>query len=80
MTTKDAIKLAWMNSAEFRNSVYRINQTAKMGDPAVCQIFSTAPGETFYYGYDGVSIVKGKHSLKRAAYLLKSEQALICWR
>lgn len=39
--------------------------------------FSVSPGESFYYGFDGVDLHKGKHTKKRTSILTERDDVLI---
>ncbi len=85
MTFRQAYRYAMDHSEYFRDRDQIIRDRAqeaaespdKCGEPTNCIQFSTAPGEVFYYGFDGVDVHKGKHTAKRAAYLLKRGGVLV---
>lgn len=78
MTFKQAYKYAMEHSEIFRmhDSIVKDAQNNETTSP--CLIFSIgSSGETFYYYFDGVDLMKGKHPKKRAIQLINSYSALI---
>lgn len=73
MKFKDAYNYAIQHSKTFREHDKRVKESIKG-----VLIFSVYPtGETFYYGFDGVDILKGKHSPRRSAQLINRSEVLI---
>lgn len=77
MTFNQAYKYAMEHSDRFRQHDARVKKAAEVGEASSCMIFSVEPGETFYYGFDGCEIAKGRHTRKRAKVLLDREEVLI---
>lgn len=77
MTFNKAYKLAMEKSAKFREHDKRVKAAQETGTASACMIFSVEPGETFYYGFDGVDMHKGKHTSKRALTLTARDEVLI---
>ena len=77
MTFNQAYVYAMANSAEFRKHDVNVKKAEKEGTTSSCLIFSVEPGETFYYGFDGVDMQKGRHTRKRAATLLDQEDMVL---
>lgn len=77
MTFKKAYEYAMEHSERFRRHDLRVKEAARKGEASPCLIFSVEPGETFYYGFDGVDMAKGRHSARRAQWLLDREEVLI---
>ena len=77
MTFKQAYAYAMANSARFRAHDVAVKAAQEKGEQSSCLVFSVEPGETFYYGFDGVDLQKGRHTAKRAAQLLNRESVLI---
>ena len=77
MTFKEAYAYAMEHSENFRRHDAKVKEAEKNGEPSNCMIFSVEPEETFYYGFDGVDLHRGKHNGKRSTYLLENEEALI---
>lgn len=77
MTFKQAYEYAMAHSETFRKHDARVKAAQESGTQSGCMCFSVEPGETFYYGFDGVDMQKGKHTRRRAATLLNREEVLI---
>jgi len=77
MTFSQAYKIAMENSRIFREHDFRVKEAEKNGEPSACLIFSVEPDQTFFYGFDGVDMQKGKHTKKRAAELLGQDMAYL---
>ena len=77
MKFNQAYEYAMEHSAIFRRHDALVKESQANGVQSACMIFSVEPGETFYYGFDGVDIQKGKHSRKRAAALTNRDEVLI---
>ena len=77
MTFNQAYKYAMARSYIFRRFDYEVKEAQKNGTDIGCMIFCTEPGETFYYGFDGVDLHKGKHTRRRASVILNRGEALI---
>lgn len=77
MTFKQAYEYAMAHSEIFRKHDARVKAAQASGNQCGCMTFSVEPGETFYYGFDGVDVQKGKHTRKRAATLLNREEVLL---
>ena len=77
MTFKEAYKFAMEHSAEFAKHDAEVKSAIATGKSTGCMIFSPAPGESFYYGYDGVDLRRGKHTRKRTEVLMKRNEVLI---
>ncbi len=71
MTFKEAYAKA-MSNETFR----RHDEKVKAHKYTACMLFTPNGEETFYYGFDGCEICKGKHSKKRADYLIKMDMVL----
>lgn len=77
MTFKEAYAYAMEHSAQFRKHDENVKDHQKNGTTSSCLIFSVEPGETFYYGFDGVEMQKGRHTRRRAATLLNRRDAVL---
>lgn len=77
MTFNQAYKYAMNHSEVFRRHDARVKEAQENRTQSACLIFSVEPGETFYYGFDGVDIQKGKHTRRRAAILENRDEVLI---
>ena len=77
MTFKEAYAYAMANSRRFREHDKSVKEHEKNGTTSPCLVFSVEPGETFYYGFDGVEMQKGRHTRRRAATLLNRGEVLI---
>ena len=77
MTFTQAYKYAMNHSEKFRQHDAVVKSKKAHDAPTPCLIFSVEPGETFYYGFDGVDIQKGKHTARRAQTLFAREEVLI---
>ena len=77
MTFKQAYKYAYEHSAIFRKHDERVKHAKRTGESTPVLIFSVEPGETFYYGFDGVDVQTGKHAPKRSVYLINRDEVLI---
>ena len=77
MTFKQAYKYAMEHSETFRKHDSKVKEAQKNGTTSPCLIFSVEPGATFYYGFDGVDLQKGKHTKKRAMELSNRDSVLI---
>lgn len=74
MTFKQAYDHEMKYSAEFREHDRLVKSKKPNDQKTYCLLFSPNLEEVFYYGFDGVDVCKGKHSAKRAKYLLESGQ------
>ena len=77
MTFNKAYKIAMDKSESFRRNDANVKKAIESGERSACLLFSVEPGETFYYGFDGFDLHKGKHSKKRSAILLDREDAVL---
>ena len=77
MTFKQAYGYAMAHSEAFRKHDAKVKAAQANGTECGCMIFSVEPGETFYYGFDGVDMHKGKHTARRAATLFNRADVLI---
>ena len=77
MTFKQAYDYAMATSESFRRHDKKVKEAMANGDSTGCMIFTVEPGATFYYGFDGVDLQKGKHTRKRAQQLLDNDEVLI---
>lgn len=77
MTFKRAYEIAIAKSARFRAHDAKVKAAQENGGETGCLIFSVEPGETFFYGFDGVDLHAGKHTRKRAATLFDRDEVLI---
>lgn len=77
MTFNQAYKYAMEHSEVFRKHDARVKEAQNNRTQSTCLIFSVEPHETFYYGFDGVDLHRGKHTRQRAARLFEREEALI---
>ena len=69
MTFKEAYKIATQNE-DFSKFDKRVKYCVEKGIQSECIVFSI-DGNCFYYGFDGVTLHKGKHTQKRSEYLIK---------
>ena len=76
MTFREAHNEAIKRSASFRRHDAQVKEAMANGTASACMIF-TLEGETFYYGFDGVDLIKGKHTKKRSEHLIRNEETLI---
>lgn len=77
MTFREAYIMAWKKSDIFRKNVKEIHKRAEDNDGfGVCQLFSIG-SESFWYGWDGCEINKGKHNSLTAHRLIKTGQTLV---
>ena len=74
MTFKQAFEIAYKENLEFRAFVQNIRNSFEKD--AVCLIFAIGD-ETFYFGFDGLREVHGKHNPNRSAWLLNHDKCLI---
>jgi hypothetical protein len=65
------------HSETFRDHDKAVKDAQTKKEASACMIFCVSPGETFYYGFDGVDLQKGKHSGRRAETLINREEALV---
>lgn len=77
MTFKQAYKYAMEHSNEFRKHDEMVKKAMENNEMSACLVFSVDPGQTFYYGFDGLELQKGRHTAKRSQYLIENERALI---
>lgn len=77
MTFKKAYDYAMSNSARFRAHDANVKAAIESGKPSACLVFGVEPGETFYYGFDGVDVQKGRHTAKRAKVLTDRDEVLL---
>lgn len=78
MTFREAYKYAMEHSKKFVEHDAKVKKAQSEGEQSPCLIFSVEPGETFYYGFDGVEVCKGRHTRRRAATLLnRNDEVLI---
>lgn len=77
MTFKKAYEYAMTHSDRFRKHDEAVKRAETKGEQSSCMIFSVEPGETFYYGFDGCEMQKGKHTKRRAERLIESDSVLI---
>lgn len=77
MTFANAYKYAMEHSSVFRAHDAKVKEAQANMEPSGCMVFSVAPGEVFYYGFDGSDILKGKHTRKRAETLTHNDRVLI---
>ena len=75
MTFKEAFNLA-MQVPKFAKHVERVNQAKSTGEDTPVILFSIGD-ESFYYGFDGVDLHKGKHSASRSKYLIGKGYTLV---
>ena len=75
MTFKEAFKVAMKNN-EFKDATRIVDLANAMNQQTPCILFSIGD-ESFYYGFDGVDIHKGKHSATRAKYLIEKGYTLV---
>ena len=76
MTFNQAYKMAMERSEHFRRHDAKVKEAMANGGDTACLIFSIE-GETFYYGFDGVDLHKGKHTRRRACQLMDRHESLI---
>lgn len=74
MTIKQAIEYAAGKSAKARKHFERVRAAMANGRYTGCYIFAIGK-ETFYYGFDGVDLHRGRHSQSRAAHILERGEA-----
>ena len=77
MTFKQAYEYAMAHSERFRKHDAKVKAKKPGDDATPCMIFTVSPGETFYYGFDGCDIAKGKHNPRRAPQLIDRGEVLI---
>jgi len=77
MTFKRAYDTAMKKSVAFRRHDEAVKTAQANNEASACMIFSVEPGETFYYGFDGVNLQKGKHTRRRAQVLTDRNEVLI---
>lgn len=78
MTFKEAYTTALSRSEGFTIFDATVKKCEKEGRASGCMVFTIeGSGETFYYGFDGVALHQGKHSKKRARYLLDKDLVAI---
>lgn len=77
MTFEKAYKYAIEHSNIFRKHDAEVKKAMEVGEATACLIFSVEAGETFYYGFDGVDLHKGKHARRRAETLFNRHECLI---
>ena len=75
MTFKEAFKIAMKNN-EFKDATKIIDLANAMNQQTPCILFSIGD-ESFYYGFDGVDIHKGKHSAARAKQLIEAGHTMV---
>ena len=63
-----------MADNKFRAHDAAVKEALENGEQSSCLLFTVGNGEVFYYGFDGCTMHKGKHSQKRAEYLLKNNR------
>lgn len=76
MTFNQAYKIAMEKSATFRKHDLRVKEAMETGTATPCLIFTVEPHASFYYGFDGVDIQRGKHTRKRAMALNDRDEVL----
>lgn len=64
-------------SETFRKYDKAVKAAQETGEYIACMIFTVEPGETFYYGFDGVDLHKGKHTRRRAEFLEDNARTLV---
>ena len=69
MTFKEAYKIAMQNE-DFSKFDKHVKDCVEKGIQSACRVFSI-DGNCFYYGFDGATLHKGKHTQKRSEYLIK---------
>ena len=77
MTFKQAYEYAMEHSRKFREHDAAVKAAAEKGEKTACLIFTVEPNATFYYGFDGVDLQKGRHTARRAATIMNRKEALI---
>ena len=77
MTFKKAYEYAMEHSDRFRKHDAHVKEMAAKGEPSGCMFFTVEPGETFYYGFDGCEMQKGKHTRRTSDRLIKAGDVLI---
>ena len=77
MTFNQAYKYAMEHSERFRRHDAAVKKAKKAGEKSACMIFAVSPGESFYYGFDGCDMQKGKHTKKTTDLLAKTGLILI---
>ena len=77
MTFCEAYRYAMEHSKRFRDHDAEVKKARNEGKMSPCLIFSVEPGETFYYGFDGVDVCKGKHTRRRASTLLNRKDEVL---
>lgn len=76
MKFAEAYKIAMNSSAKFRAHDANVNRAIAAGISSPCMVFAIND-ETFYYGFDGVDVLKGKHTPYRATVLINRGDAFI---
>ena len=77
MTFKQAYTIAMERSERFRRHDAKVKAAQGGNEKTACCVFTVEAGQTFYYGYDGTEIVKGRHSARRSQVLIDRGEALI---
>lgn len=77
MTFTQAYKYAMEHSNEFKKHDEAVKKAMENKEQSACLVFSVDPGQTFYYGFDGLQVQKGRHTAKRSQYLIENERVLI---
>lgn len=77
MTFKEAYAIAMEKSAKFRAHDVRVKEAQANGGETGCLVFTVSPGESFFYGFDGIDLHAGKHTRRRAATLCARDEVLI---
>ena len=74
---KEAYEIA-MKNEDFSKFDKHVKDCVEKGIQSACRVFSI-DGICFYYGFDGITLHKGKHTQKRSEYLIKKGEAqIIC--
>ena len=74
---KEAYEIA-MKNEDFQKFDKHVKDCVEKGMQSACRVFSVY-GNCFYYGFDGITLHKGKHTQKRSEYLIKKGEAqIIC--
>ena len=77
MSFKEAYEYAMERSESFRKHDEAVKMAEAKGEQSPCLSFTVEPGESFYYGFDGVEMHKGKHTRRRTSRLIETDSVLI---
>ena len=76
MKFAEAYEIAYNECNFIRRATERVKECIMLGQASPCFLF-TIGTETFYFGFDGVQVVKGKHTQKRSEQLIMNGETWI---